>query len=454
MYLNITKAISQKLLLLFLFLLPWQTLFIAREIFIEDTKLEYATIGFYGTEIIFWLATIFFGIFDFGKIKKQNIKHKKKLLSLFLKKITKDNKPARFLRILIMAQSIIIYLYIKNIFSGDVWLGVQHILYIQQGFLLLLLLLLSDIKRQDILHVILLGSIIPSAIGIMQFFSQMTINNSLFGLALHPVLQPGTSVVVSEISGRVLRAYGTFAHPNIFGGYIVAVVASYITLADEKLKLQPKYYAIFILLAIALFTTFSRSAWLAMTALLMLHLPRIQFKQIVKPVIAIFSIVFLVLTIFNQDIVQTRSSVASSAHEMASVTERISGIEEAVQIFENNWKHGVGVGQYTQALQMYYPYKPIWEYQPAHSAIILFLVENGILVGIMVMILLISVLQIIEIISFQFLRNSLVLATAIMPIILFDHYIYSSYVGMLILGLILGTSIVRYREDIVNILTK
>lgn len=452
MFTNILKTISQKLLLLFLFLLPWQTVYIAREIIIDNVKWEYATIGFYGTEIIFWLSVIFFGISIVVTLKNSKKLINKKRIKIFFSKIFEDTKISRALRILLMVQGIIIYLYIKNIYSKDLWLGLEHILYLQQGFLLVILLLVSDIKKESIYKAIVYGSVIPSSIGIMQFFSQTTIANSWLGLSLHPVLQPGTSVIVSELAGRVMRAYGTFAHPNIFGGYLVVVMASYLALAN--VNDNKKYYAIFILLFMALFFTFSRSAWLAMAALLLLHYPKVNFKALVKPILFIFMGVFFILSLFNQDIIKTRSSVAASQHEIASVAERYSGVEESIIIFNNNWKHGVGVGQYTNALQMYFPYRPVWEYQPVHNVILLFLLEQGLLVAIMFMIVSISILQLIELISLQFLRNSLLLGVVIMPIILFDHYLYSSYVGIMMISIYLGTSIVRYRKEIVNKLKK
>lgn len=443
---NITKKISQKLLLLYLFLLPWQTLIITREIFVEDVKWQYATMGIYITQIIFWLAIIFFIISQLSYLKNRYSLHNKQIIKIFIS----QGFPARLLRAVLMVQAIIIFMIIRNMFSKDVFLGLQHLMYIEQGFVFVLFLLVSGISKKQIMETILFGAIIPSLIGLLQFISQSSLSNAWLGLTEHPVLEAGSSVVVSEFSGRVLRSYATFAHPNVMGGYIAIVIMSYLFLV--KGEFEKKYLSIFLLLSATLFTTFSRSAWLAVAAILLLHLPKIHFTERVKPLIKIFILVFVVFSFFNKDLVQTRTHTASSKHEIASVTERIDGVGKAITIFNKNWKYGVGAGQYTRALQMYYPYKPIWEYQPVHSAALLFLVEHGVVVAIMILIFLISVLQILEIISLQAMRDFIIMLVALSPIILFDHYVYSSYIGLMLVSLIVGIYLLQYQQQIKAIL--
>lgn len=108
-------------------------------------------------------------------------------------------------------------------------------------------------------------SLVPVALlGAYQFALQKAPGFSWLGLAAHDPRELGVSVVEwSEF--RLLRAYGSFPHPNIFGAWLSAGTLSAVWAAALS---KDKYRAIAFAFAAALFSgllilTFSRSAMLA-----------------------------------------------------------------------------------------------------------------------------------------------------------------------------------------------
>lgn len=67
---------------------------------------------------------------------------------------------------------------------------------------------------------------IESILAIMQFMFQSTYFNKWFGLAYHDITIAGNSVVTT-VSDKLLRPYGTLPHPNILGGFlaVAAIIA-------------------------------------------------------------------------------------------------------------------------------------------------------------------------------------------------------------------------------------
>jgi hypothetical protein len=111
----------------------------------------------------------------------------------------------------------------------------------------------------------------------------------------------GASVVIIPIVGRWLRAYGTLAHPNILGGFLVLSLAMLVFRRDARTR---NVSAVLALGFLAVLLTFSRSAWLALllgaaAVLLMARdirpsLPKMPARIIVVVAAAAFVLVALV----------------------------------------------------------------------------------------------------------------------------------------------------------------
>lgn len=425
----------------FLFLLPWQTVYIFREVFLAGTKIEYWTLNFYGTEILLWLIVILFMVWYWKKFRSQILD--------FRFHVTKD-------RVFVFSALLFtFYFLLSTLWSADKSLALQQSVRVMEAMLLFFILFLGPLKVKEAIKYLLLGSLVPAVLGIGQFLLQATFAFKWLGLAKHVSSEPGTSVIVGESIGRWLRAYGPFAHPNIFGGYIIIVL----TLASVHLK-RFKIVAVtnYLLLITALFFTFSRSALMVFLIgffiLLLFYLLSKPPQHFVsappseggdkRGYLFLFLIPYsLFLIILFSPLVQTRV-LGNSSHEVASVTERVSGYGEVLQIFKTSPWLGVGAGNYTLASYNLNPDLEAWQYQPVHNVGLLLLVELG-TVGVLLLLF----------VFFSFIRFfvgvikskgvgvlSLVglglLLTAYCLLLLFDHYLYTSYVGLALSGIYWG----------------
>ena len=160
--------------------------------------------------------------------------------------------------------------------------------------------------------------------------------------------------------------------------------------------------------------------------------------------IILSSIIIAILSVIYFPLVATRLT-SQSIPEVRSVEERINGYSEAWQLFKQQPVLGVGAGNYTLALFQQDPSRPGWEYQPVHNMIVLFAVEQGI-VGILLFLLVILSFIIFQISNgrYQLSGNcgSCYLLFVICYLIFagFDHYLYSSYVGLMLLAVFLALS--------------
>ena len=122
-----------------------------------------------------------------------------------------------------------------------------------------------EIDSRKIVFVLMMAAVIQSGIGIAQFLSQSTFASTLLGMSTHEAWQAGTSVLKTD-AGRWLRAYGTFPHPNILGGFLAAIFVvsvGYTLPSVEALKRNQRIFLVAgtIITLLGLLLTFSRSAW-------------------------------------------------------------------------------------------------------------------------------------------------------------------------------------------------
>lgn len=109
-------------------------------------------------------------------------------------------------------------------------------------------------------------ALIPHAIlGVWQYLSQVVIGSKWLGMATQLPATLGVSVVQVG-SERVLRAYGGFPHPNIFGAWlVVAILGVFVQLRFALSQRMKVLFGCSLgLFSVALILTFSRGAWLAL----------------------------------------------------------------------------------------------------------------------------------------------------------------------------------------------
>ncbi|MCX6798024.1 MAG: O-antigen ligase family protein [Candidatus Falkowbacteria bacterium] len=373
------KKIITYLSYLLLFLLPWQTKLILRPDFSN-----YNEIGLYAWEIILIILVLLFLIYNFKIIFKAP-EMKKIPVYLWLLAIWE------------------LFTFVSIFVAPDKLLALNYYFLFLLGLALFSIIKSKDldIPRPKLTLAFLLSLSFQAGLAITQFLLQTTWANKYLGLAYHNPGLAGTAVIETA-SGRWLRAYGGFDHPNILGGVMLIGLLSaahYIINLPRgerekkteteysKLRIKPwptLFIWVFYLLGLmALYCSFSRTAWLAYGAALFI-LAIFYIKEKAWPNLGkLFALVILsTVLIFSlnscfHELSFTRLT-GQGRLEAKSVSERQEYLAQAATLIRSNYLLGVGRGNYVKSLSVNNLVTPTDYPQPVHNVFILALAEIGI----------------------------------------------------------------------------
>jgi O-antigen ligase len=424
---NFFKRLTEIFLLVFVFILPWQTKLILR----PDPN-NFNEISIYASQLVLLLALISFFIY---KLWAKDSGQKTPLVWYFLG----------------IWELIAI---ISFFFALDRLLAMYHYLLLLGGLGLFYLVREgvnraayedSCLNRIRIIYVFLAGAFLQSVLGIYQFLSQKTFVFKYLGLASHNPEIVGTAVI-ETISGRWLRAYGGLDHPNILGGVLViSLILSAYLLARKKIinsniqiwGLILLFFSYFFAL-IAMFFSFSRAAWLAY-AVGMAILAFVIFKRedhwVAKRFLALvfFSLALLMIAALPyRELALTRFR-AEGRLEQISISERESYTLEAGALIKSHPWFGVGNANYVRQLEANSQIKNFAYYQPVHNVFLLVLAENGVFAFLALVLFLVSLT-----LSPRRQNFAFSIIAAIIIIMMLDHWLFSLPFGILFFFLILG----------------
>lgn len=449
---------------LLLAIFPLSTAWIYFEPIIGGVKWQYGTLLWYASEVVLAVCVLSCCLYLYTKhIHGSAIKFS----------WSKD-------RLFVLSLALFcLYLYIRSIFTLYPDIAFQQSVHVLEAILFFFCISLSPLENYKLIRALVFGAVIQSIFGIAQFLLQTTWSSVWLGTSLHLSAEAGSSVVVTN-SERWLRAYGTFSHPNVFGGYLVLVLLvalqHYNTTAQKHIT--PVFWSTIVnimcmvLLTMGVFVSFSRSAWIALFLGLLflsfrpkrpegvkwrnrffttlsqnevkgstvtpkgslfvrqagLGLARDDKNNTFQSLLVVISVcTFVIFSLLLWPLITTRLG-ATSANEHVSITERVSGSREAVGIIQDNFMFGIGPGQYTASLMQKDSSHPIWYYQPVHNVFLLVISEIGI-VGIFLFFV-----CVLFFVSLFYLRLSdLFFFVPFIPLLIFDHYIWSSLVGLFVL---------------------
>lgn len=412
------KKIIEYLFYLYIFILPWQTIFIFEEKFLASYKNQYATIGIYFSEIILWIIIISFIILLFSKIKQDKNKT-----------FVWDDGRRMVLALLIF----LLYSFASIFWSIDKDVALKTGLFFLEASILFFILFSQIIDYKNILKVIIASSFFPSVLAIYSFLSQSFFSSKFLGLTQYFSFVPGTSILYLENLARLTRAYGSFPHPNFFAGFLlITLLASF--LFFEKTKSRLFIFSLICLQLMALLFTFSRSAWLSFFVLFLFIIlfflkEKKQFWQENKfyfyfIIIFVFSLFLIFKTIILSRVDNNLISVSRSTNE------RIELIWESKKIISDNMFFGVGAGNYTLASYKLNPSKDPWLYQPVHNIFLLFLSELGLAGFLFLGTAFLFFLYFYQKIAYFKYQSGFFLIFLV--IFLLDHYFFTMYSGIIL----------------------
>lgn len=304
------------------------------------------------------------------------------------------------------------------------------------AFLLAVLIIKKNIARNFILKIIALLGVFESALALIQFYLQKSVGFYFFGEPQIGVAMTGVAKVL--IGGApLLRAYGTFPHPNVLGGFLFVCLGGIYCLWQEERRFGGRViYALSILFTLlGLVLTFSRSAWLvaaALTFLFFIYLFKKNRKKLIEFTTIIAGVIFFLWLVLGWAILPR----AGFSFGEPAVAQRIDYTKMSLDIIKSA-PFGVGAGNqvlfaidggFYQKAGM----KEIWQWQPIHNIFLLILTELGIIGLISFGIFLFSVFR-----SAGFNLISGIFA-GLLIIGLFDHYLWTLLPGRLMFWLVVG----------------
>ncbi len=415
------KRYFPHLVYLALFLLPWQTRYIFDQKLLAGEAFEYGVLSMYVVQLLV-------------------------VLCFFLGWPLQIHPALRVLvrrtGIFVLAAALSIPFSLNMDLSFIAW---SHLLI---AALLFLCLLDERIRMDRVALAFVAGLILPSLLGLGQFFWGSAFASTLLGLASHSASDLGTSVIEGE-GVRWMRAYGSFGHPNLFGGYLAIGLITLVfgLRIDGRRRKSVIQLSLIPLLVFALILTFSRSAWIALTVGIVVFFAGMFWQRrrsnrlspeatsVIPFAVMLLSVATAVI-IFHEPFLARFNPVLAT--EARSVSERLDLLRSFPSVWKDDVIFGVGIGTYTIGLAAVVPGLPSFAYQPVHVSVLAALAEIGV-AGLLASLYWLR----------EFVRRlrpdpgALAVLAAVMTISLFDHYLWSLWSGLVLGAFVIGVALRR-----------
>lgn len=327
--------------------------------------------------------------------------------------------------LLILCLFVLFAVGLSIVFSVDQLNSYIYFLRFCEFFVFSLFIANGNFSIKNLMYIFVGVTSLVALIGISQFILQHSLGLSFLG---EPELLQGVRGIASiNFFGRkLIRAYGTFGHPNIFAAYLGF---SLIFISYFWVKFRKNYFLVsaFVLCLVALVFTFSRTVIFGLLLVFLMNVFVGRFKDfrfkstfIYFPVLVLVFLVGCVVFLNNSD---------------SSLNERLVLLDASKNMFFEN-PFGVGIGNFTAVMQNFVDTKLLpWNFQPVHNVYLLMLNEIG-WFGLSVFLFLVAYLL------RRFTKNKeyflLSLLVFILFVAFFDHYLFSLYQGQFLFWLFIG----------------
>lgn len=351
---------------------------------------------------------------------------------------------------------VILFLLINIFVSGNIYNGFYHGLKFVEYVLLFFYIKASVPKVmpvQQLTSLLAVSVVFESTVAIMQYSLQSSIGGLFyyFGERTFTASTPG--IANASLNGElVMRAYGTFPHPNVLAGYLVVslfLIFFYLYPVNRK-ALRILAVSSLFLGSAALLLTLSRVAILIWVGFVVIvFMKQVINKSLVLRKVRTFGYVFIlaVSILLIAQIVVPRFLATSFAEE--ALVERSSLAQAAFTMVVKRPVEGVGLGNFIPSL--YEAQSPLLRHlhlQPVHNLFLLTSAEIGI-VGLGFVLVFLGK-------TFKHLLNNkrrlthfpiLVCLSAIIVTGTMDHYWTTLQQGQLLFTLILGLSWTKLEKE-------
>ena len=429
---QIFKKGQVKLMLMFLFvaLLPWQTQWIIGDVMVGGAISQYGHIAVYLFDVVLVAYLVAVGR-DLTK---------KRILEVWSDKLS---------RYAIVAAGVIeVVSWLSILWAAQPLVALTYAIHITLAVLLFASILVDKKVTVSLIMVaVVIGMLVPALFGWVQAAMQVVPASVELGIAAQDPTVLGTAVI-EHADGRWLRAYGTFPHPNMFGGFLAFALVGTFLMVVQRLTGHESTVG---WIAVALFSgalllSASRTAWLAAVLGVGLWYIGLKFarekervRRMAYPAMVAVTVV-VIMGLSLQGILFQRFDT-SNRLEAQSVAERQMQWGEAGDLINTPGAiiAGVGMHNYTFALEKLQPLKKVWEYQPIHNVPALILVELGLIGFIAALVLVVST-------DWRVHKHwnrptslmAMSLGLTLLTLVLFDHYLWTQASGLYLIALFLG----------------
>lgn len=302
-------------------------------------------------------------------------------------------------------------------------------------FVLYLVVVSGFLGGKKWLYFLLGGVMVAAFIGIFQYVFQQSLGLQFLG---EPVLNNAMLGVakVDLAGGAVLRAYGTFPHPNLLAAYLVIGLGLLFYILKGQRGL---FISLLLTFVLALLLTFSRTAFLALVTGLFLFYAvaevRINWRYLVLAVVVLLFVIvaFDLVAVLGQRFL---------FGDFGSIDERSLYLSISKNMMMD-YPLGVGAGNFTILMQDYTGLKLMpWVIQPVHN--FFFLLGNEL--GVQGIVVILALFGWLYYLLLKILRKNpddlmtailFALLSAIIVLGLFDHYLFSLYQGQALFWIVL-----------------
>jgi len=406
--------INRCFIYLFIFLLPCQTRYIFDLIHYQKEQLPGLDFSLYFFELIL-LIIVIFTLFDLSK----------NLLKKSPQKQPLGKKLVFFLTVFLI-------LILNCLLSQNISYAFFRLSWIIEAVCFLFILKIYQIDRIKIIYILIVSGILQSLLAIWQFAQNKIIANKWLGMATQNPEILGTPVVFQN-NKRILRAFGSFPHPNMLAGFLVlTIIFTFYLWLNNKNKFFLNLALI--IQTIGFYLTFSRAGFLALIFGLIfftfLDWQKLKLQKFIPLIIIL--IIFLSLSFLTDNLFWQRFDGQNNLNQKSN-SERLEQIKTAWPILHKNILTGVGLGNYQMALTKKKPNNEIHYYQPAHNVFILIIAETGLLgLSAILLFFLFIIFNLFQ--KNKNLSQNLFLTTATATVLLafWDHYLWSNFSCLMI----------------------
>lgn len=297
---------------------------------------------------------------------------------------------------------------------------------------------------RKILKILSLGVLILFVFSIGQWLKQGSLFDNYLFLGEQPYDSSTFGIARTDFFGALkIPVYGTFRHPNIFGGYLAIILFwlyAFVVVIENKIWLK----VIFALGFISLFLSFSLTSMIA----LFLGIIFLQIIQKYGKRGVLFSM-FFTFSVFVSGLLLPYLSSTSYFENDPSFYRRSNLLKSSYEMLEDSSLFGVGLNNFTIHLKDYVPRTQILTFnQPVHNIFVLIVTESGIFS----LLLYLSVLFLaIKSTLAQKFGVAAIFFISILQIVImgsFDHFFYTIHQTSILFWLTVGLALTYTKEDV------